>query len=277
MTRVGQGTPSRYREDKDALRMTIKLDEVQCVVQDNFLTITVEADRGREAYEKISLALDRFIRCLSLEVKSYVSYRLLVIESEQGVPYTLPKSLRMTLTGYDLVKLREAISNAEQAWQIRDPILDRALSYYEHALFLFEERNEITDLFSGHFRYMITEIFLNIWKAVSVVVGDPAVDKDYRRRYRLLGLDDDFFKDKIEPVRRLRNAYDIAHYRLAPDRLDEIERSFNMAKETTEKVMSEYRRYLTEEKPSFMTIIKSKKSLGETEAVTEPSTENGKP
>ena len=134
---------------------------------------------------------------------------------------------------------------------LEDPVLDRALQYYEHAMFLFDRRNQIADLFSSHFRYMISEIFLNMWKAATAFIGDPSVDNDYRSRYRRLGIDREFFETKIEVVRNIRNDYDVAHYRIDEERLAEIERNYGLVKEVAERIIRDYRQYLSVGKPSF--------------------------
>lgn len=95
------------------------------------------------------------------------------------------------------------------------------------------------------YKSLIASVFLNIWKAVSAVVGDPSQDADYQRRYRELSLTDDFFQTRIESMRKLRNDYDVAHYTLDAGRLAQIEQEFGQSQVTTREVIGRYRERLT--------------------------------
>ncbi len=251
-TRFGHGTLSRFRDENIAIRKTLKILGLDCRLQDNFIHITLEAERGREAYDGIVDALDRFTKHLTLSMGHLFSYKVLFVESESRELYNLPRLITMISgTNYDLEHVSSKIDEAERMSALEDPVLNRALQYYEHAMFLFDRRNQIADLFSSHFRYMISEIFLNMWKAATAIIGDPSVDNDYRSRYRRLGIDREFFEKKIEVVRNIRNDYDVAHYRIDEKRLTEIERNYGLVKEVAERIIRDYRQYLSVGKPSF--------------------------
>jgi len=250
MTQLGYGTLSPFRDDSKAIKKNLKILDLACQFHDNFLTINLEGGRGSEARDKIVDALERFVKHMSLTIGQLFSYRILFIESDDKVLYPLSRRFKMSVTTYDLDRLSSNIEEAEKMAGLNDPILDRALQYYEHSMFLYEKRELIADFLSSHFRFMISEIFLNMWKAASTVVGDPTVDKDYSR-YRKLGISQEFFDTKIEVARHLRNDYDVAHYRLDLDRLDDIERNYGLVKEVAERILREYRIYLSEGKTSF--------------------------
>jgi hypothetical protein len=96
---------------------------------------------------------------------------------------------------------------------------------------------------------LIASVFLNLWKAISVIVGDPNEDSDYQRRYKKLNLDYGFFKTKIEKIRYLRNTCDVAHYSLTEESLKEIEVNFGEADSTVTEVLRRYREYLLNQSP----------------------------
>src|SRR5207245_8757580 len=50
MTKAGHGTLSRFRDDASAIQKNLKILDISCRLHDNFLTITLEATRGGEAY-----------------------------------------------------------------------------------------------------------------------------------------------------------------------------------------------------------------------------------
>ena len=252
LKRVEYGTLSRYRDDENAINVNLNLGGITGTLKDNFLFLDVEASSGEEAYDIAATAVDRFLQHLSLSMQRLFFYKPLFIEAENSALHPVPKVVTIgSITMYDLDRLRTEIANTEKVSQLSDPVLDKALQYYEHSLFLFENRGEMTDISSRHFRYLIAAAFLNLWKAVSTIVGDPSIDLDYQSRYKHLGLDYDFFKSRIESVRNLRNEYDVAHYHVEPDRLKEIEQNFGKSKEVAERVLLAYRKYLTDGNPSF--------------------------
>jgi hypothetical protein len=67
-------------------------------------------------------------------------------------------------------------------------------------------------------------IFLNLWKAVTPIVGDPSrVRRDrYQRRYKALGFDRKYFDDKIEDMKKSRHNSDVAHDELSRDAIDDL-------------------------------------------------------
>ncbi len=143
MVQVGHGTLSRFRDDEKAIRKNLRILDLTCVLLDNVLNITLKADRGSEAYDKIVDALDRFVKHLILTAGQLFSYRILFINGEDGVPYRLPTRFTMDVTAYNLDRLASNIEEAERMVAVRDSILDRALQYYDHAMFLFEKGRKL--------------------------------------------------------------------------------------------------------------------------------------
>lgn len=255
MTRVGYGSLSRYREEKQAITLKASLGDILVSIKDNFATLTVEASGPGEAYDMSTAVIDRFLQHLSLSTEQLFYYRAVVIEGEEGKIYPVPRAVIMaSVTMYDLDRLRTEIENATISYKLRDSVLDRALNYYEHALYLYEKRSEIEETLSRHFNYLIAAAFLNMWKALSTIIGDPSVDKDYQSRYKRLGFDYGFFTSQIEYVRNIRNQYDVAHYHLEEDRIKEAESNFGKAKGVVVKVIKSYVQHLGEGNESFTNI-----------------------
>jgi len=130
-TRFGHGTLSRFRDENEAIRKTLKILGLDCRLQDNFIHITLEAERGREAYDRIVDALDRFTKHLILSMGLLFSYKVLFVESESVGLYNLPRLITMISgTNYDLEHVSSKIDEAEKMSALEDPVLDRALQYY---------------------------------------------------------------------------------------------------------------------------------------------------
>ena len=112
-----------------------------------------------------------------------------------------------------------------------------AARYFQHALWLVDQRGRVTDPYDTNAAMLISSIFLNLWKAASVIVGDPSKDKDYQKRHRALGLTDDFYNEKIMPLRRLRDDSDVAHYSLRNADLEKLKETIGAAIDVVREVI----------------------------------------
>ena len=85
---------------------------------------------------------------------------------------------------------------------ISDDKLKRALFYFEHSLLIFDARDSIVSSFTRHHSQLISSAFLNLWKSISVILGDPSksIDKDYQKRYKKFGISLTYFSSKIEKI-----------------------------------------------------------------------------
>jgi hypothetical protein len=176
----------------------------------------VKANDRSEAIQLATDALDGFLQHMSVHMRLTFSAKFILGLTTKGQAFTAPPRFDFANTTYNLDQLKKAVEDAQRYVSLQDEQLLRSLQYFEHASWLFERRNRLADFGSRHFTFLISSIFLNLWKAASVIVGDPSVDRDYQRRYRDLGLDRQFFRDRIESLRELRNNVDVAHYRLSP-------------------------------------------------------------
>jgi len=251
LTKVGYGVLSQYRSEKEAINIKLNLGKIKANLQDNFIFMELEADTSGEAYNNAILILNQFLQHLSLSMKRLFSYKSLLIEGEENKVYPLPKYFTLaSVTGYNLKHLRNEIENTAKVFQLSDPLFDKALQYYEHALYLFENRLNWINFESTHFKYLIAAAFLNLWKAITTIIGDPSKNSDYQSRYKLLGFDYNFFKTKLEYIRELRNNFDIAHYHIE-DNKNKIDKNFQDARDITENTLLAYRKYLSEGKTFF--------------------------
>jgi hypothetical protein len=245
LTIVGHGTLSEYRQENQAIALLLHLGNIEGRIQDNFMFLQVEASTSHEGYDTVVDVLERFLQHLSVSQRRPFMYKPLIIESEDGKLYPVPKVLSLgSVTHYHLEQLSKDIQEAEAACFLEDAVLDRALQYFEHALLLNEKRGQIAPTLSRHYRYLISAVFLNLWKAVSVIVGDPSHDRDYQRRYRQFGFDYQFFTSKIQHLNSLRNSYDVAHYSLDENLLKEVDDNVGEAQNIASEVLRRYRDYI---------------------------------
>jgi hypothetical protein len=243
---VGHGSMSIYRRDDEAIRETLKVDEFTIRFSDNYVFIEVESHNGQNALSRCLEFLERFLIQLSVHLRRPFSYDILGLTDEQNRRYlATPETISLTtVTTYNLDDLRQAIHAAAEASSALDDRMNRASQYFEHALFLYEKRQELAQPGTRHYSALISSVFLSLAKAVTILVGDPSSDHDHQRRYKDIGLDYDFYKNKIGRVLELRNSYDVAHHDLTGRGADVIEQNYGEAVETTSTILACYSEHL---------------------------------
>ena len=240
--KVGWGALSEYRADKDAINESISFyNSITGKIRDNYITLEADAENADEAKRKFRDALTGFMQNLCIKTRVPHSFKGVTMYDEERRRYwNGPAEFGMNVRTYALDTLRPQLIEAAQAAGYSDECLHRALSYFEHAVWLYNHRREV--MTSPHSAYLVAAVFLAIWKALSVVVGDPSSDKDYQKRYEQLGFDHKFFKERIESVRRYRNELDVAHYHLDPQAIERLEPHVSEAFDTAAEVIEAYRR-----------------------------------
>lgn len=236
-----------FRDDKDKIELNVETPRGTIRFSDNFVFIEVEATGPDEArYLSVAL-LDRYLQHLGVNQARLYTFVPLGLVGEDGGRVPLPRRLELgKFTTYDLASLRRDIEEAGSYVEFDDLTLVLAIDYYQQAQLLFSQRGLLADPFLRQHSMLISTAFLNLWKAISTIVGDPSVDSDYQSRYKNFEFDYDFFAQKIEKVRDLRNNYDVAHYSLDPTHLERVEESFGEAAVIANQVLRGYRQYLLE-------------------------------
>lgn len=244
---VGHGTLSEFRSDDAAVHFEFESRGARVSLHDNFMSIDVDADTPAKASSTALVLADRFVQNLTLAQRRLFQFRPIVFDREDRTTYPVPTlTTLVTVSTYDLSSLQEAVSEAAIYAALDDPQLVSALDYLQLGLLLFTRRSALASpLFRQH-GMLISAAFLNVWKALSVIVGDPSTDRDYQSRYRRFGLNSDFF-EKMERVRELRNDYDVAHYSLDLEHIDVVERAFSEAVLVAAEAISAYRAQLPRE------------------------------
>jgi len=253
-------TPSRYRNEQEAVRSSLNLGEVSAHLRDNNLSLIVEANDARDAYDRATRAAHLVVRNLSLgRGESFYAKPLSIAgDSETPRPPVFELSFPLGIYApYDLNMIRHDVAAAERVAQTGDAVMTKALVYYEHGLHLYETYQSAetgsqgikdhVDFLATHYALTLADCLLSWYKAITAVLGDPATSegkKSYRETYKDLGLSDEFFRTRIETLRRLRNDADVAHYSLERRGLEKIRGVLKGAKETTETVLRAYRDHL---------------------------------
>ena len=170
------------------------------------------------------------------------TFNPLIFESENGDLFPIPRYIELTnVVAYNIEKMQGDIEQAQENLQIANPKLEKSLQYLEQSILLNKERSRIAPFLSRNHSQLVSSIFMNLWKALSIIVGDPSVDPDYQSRYKTLDFDYEYFQGKIEWIRNLRNDYDVAHYSLSEQEIEEINGNFGKAQKIVVEVLQRYR------------------------------------
>lgn len=262
---VCHGTQSIYRKDEDKLILEKEIEnerKIRIKVEDNFLHVFVIATSEKEALSKTNRIIEDLIHLLTLtyglgekpEFMYYPSilfrFKIVLAEDQYGREVGVPsRLLSMNVIKYNLKYLKEVLTQSlDECRLLEDQKLRKSLEYFYHALFLEHIRLELLDMASPieaeQQMYLLSDIILNLHKSVSVIVGDPSKDRDYQKRYKKYGIDYEFWKEKIEKLREIRNSWDIAHYELTREKLEELGREIFEAFATTRLVILKYKEFL---------------------------------
>jgi hypothetical protein len=131
------------------------------------------------------------------------------------------------------------IATAAASSQLDDPRLSKSLMYREHAAFLFETRLRV-GFFTPHFSFLLTSAYLNMWKAITTILGDPSIDSDYQSRFLNFGLPKGYWDGHVRPLKKIRGDVDVAHYSLETDTIPIVEGAFGAAGQVCKAVLKAY-------------------------------------
>jgi hypothetical protein len=239
---VGYGRLSEYRRDDEVARFSGDIAGLTLTVRDNFFSLGVDAsDRGTALRQGVA-RFELFLRLLSLEYGNTFSYEVLQIESADGELEVNPgpKMLEMArVTMFNTEQLVGHIATAAASSQLDDPRLCKSLMYREHAAFLFETRLRV-GFFTPHFSFLLTSAYLNMWKAITTILGDPSIDRDYQSRFRNLGLPKGYWDEYVKPLKKIRDDVDVAHHSLETDTIQIVEGAFGAAGQVCKTVLKAY-------------------------------------
>lgn len=209
---VGLGTLSQYRRFDERLSLRLEREGVGVQLVDNYVTLTLDIDGRSLDLEKC----ESLIESLCLWLTHFASTPVFAEPLQAVIPETqqvLPLRTTCTATKFRWYHV-PTIEGSVREWSScnMQERLVAALRYYRLGLLLAETGSSHFDSFQAQ---LMVEAISNYWKAVSAIVGDPSVDRDYQRRYRQYGIDEAFFKGEIEWLRKdMRNQSGVAHYRL---------------------------------------------------------------
>lgn len=208
---VGHGTLSRYRAYDDRLLAKLTLNTLQLDIEDNFVRLSLDASGPDSAIHLMTQEMTRFCVLASILIGEFLTFEIVQIV-EDGTAVDLGVSTPL-LHGrrYNLETLRGKLTEASSLLEglPSDRTLDQALRYFGDAGSLYDL---MTD--ERRVRLVIPLCFLQFWKAITTIVGDPSADRDHQTRYRQFGIgqgDNGYFNRVLKPLHTIRDRFDVAH------------------------------------------------------------------
>lgn len=247
---VGWGTLSQYRPDADRFSDLFQLGGITVQFIDNYATLKFEAENLDEAGQKCRAILVPLVRRLTLLTSVPFSYRRIQLTWDGGsIGYSPPASNEFAF--YNLEELRHAFDRARALMAVTDPRFEKAALYVEYGSFFAAHAFE----WSAWRRYllpqMIATVLLSYWKAISAILGDTSKGEDPRGNAVKLGFDPGYFSKVLEPIRDVRNDYDVAHYDLDEDRVRQSKQLIESVHKTASDVLLAYAKYIEQGNPPF--------------------------
>jgi hypothetical protein len=212
---VSHGTLSLYRQPDEAVSAELTVSRFTVSLRDNFLDISTNGTDPQSTADDVLAYTDTLVQALSSMYGERFLASLLVAEDETGAPLNVrvvPRKLRLfAATVYNTPELSARFAKAVTWAAAADDVARKALFYFEHAC-LLNEFSQTLPLSGPHAAFSRASAFLQLFKALTSIIGDPSSDRDYQSRCRSLGLSRDFWQSRAKPLYDVRNEDDVAHY-----------------------------------------------------------------
>jgi len=209
--REGGGEPHRRVDER--LQGQFGLNQIAFRVEDNHFFALLSAPNASAAVASAQEELTRLLGVLWMSFEapgmSFSARPIRVIAD--GRLLEPPPEMTGGLYPYDNQQLGSEILRAATLLDgiAKDQRLSLALSY----LALGDELLSLNGFWADDDQQqrLFPLQFLQFWKALAAIVGDPTKDRDHQSRPQRLGLGRQFFKHQVAPLNDLRNNFGVAH------------------------------------------------------------------
>jgi hypothetical protein len=216
LSRVWAETPDGsdpYRKYEERFTFKVTIGSVEVDAEDDLFRVTLEASDEEEAGSR---AAQLVLQLFHLQATVFLPGVHRITATIVAVGQYDGKTVRLTpgTTGvylYDLQQLGATLLEAADMLKnaVGDMRLAQAVRYFGLGDDLSELLTRSTALDYGASLAPIR--FLQYWKSLATIVGDPSSDKDYQSRHVGLGLGRQYFRHEINPLHTIRNQFGVAH------------------------------------------------------------------
>jgi hypothetical protein len=228
------GTDSTRRANQ-ILRAEIVVRGIRVRARDNIFTVRLPSNSRETAVEEARKVLEMLLRtvCTYWENPGFDFVTRALRVFNDGRVSERERDLRGGLYVYDTRQFAELLSESAALIEpgLYDQRLTRALKYFGLGDDLLRMKSD-TDEEDDRLLAITPLRFLQYWKSIAVILGDPSKDRDHQSRPNKLGLGRHFFRQRIKPLDELRNNFDVAHVTdpnapriVSPEQTDECRRT----------------------------------------------------
>ncbi len=250
---------SLFRKISEQIKKQFKVEKAIIEITDNRFVLTFSERNSEIATKRSKKIVTKFLKILQVSFGNTFFYYnpIEIVEDGRTIKFIDKDETGSSLLkgsnfiAYNLEKLNEFIDTAIVHIVIEDQKCSRFREYFDRAVFLSSLFNKDEYLVEVRYEnFLKTEIFLNYFKAITVILGDPSIDKDYQSRFKTFGFEQNFLEDEVEPLRVVRNKFDIAHYSLKDndDFIEEISKNSQKARKVAADVYFKFIDYLKKTK-----------------------------
>lgn len=208
------GIDDPLRKYNERFLVSVEIDDIRVSGDDNLFHVWLDASSTDAAADQAEVLIRRLFlaRSTLLEAEGAHTYQVTTIEIRlPGANFTKVPEGVTQLYLYDLRALEEEIRQAAfnlQGLSSNDR-LGQALDYFALGDDLAHMRNGRQR--DAYFNSVAPLRFLQYWKALATIIGDPSKDRDHQSRPQRIGLPRTFFRHVVRPLNDLRNKFDVAH------------------------------------------------------------------
>lgn len=243
---------SVLRSYEHRLVASFSVNGIVCEVDDGVLVGSITAVDPASGISKVLREVRQLIGVFATLLPPYaISFRVIELLGDDR-PLRPPSETRdWPAHFYDLPSLRENILQAARlldGWA-PDARLDQALRY-------FQAGDELFQLSRGSQATIFAPIcFLQYWKALATIAGDPSRDSDHQNRCKQLGLGRHYFERTVRPLHRLRDSSGVAHIADLQTRAEVALPDLSRCRETTGEVIGAYLQTSNEVRASWNRVV----------------------
>jgi len=243
---VGFGTLSSYRDESEKINFKTSYKDAEIKFNDNFVTISFDENDCTIAINKANKILTDFLRMLHTFYLGRYFYAETIefLENDKTVrEFLSPSVYSFRLQWYNLKEFTSNLSEIFSKLSLVDDVAIRCLEYIDRASLLESINHELESFDPRTRAFLKSEIFLNYYKAMTVVLGDPTIDRDYQSRYQKFNILKDYYENEIKPLWKIRSDYDVAHYQLK-ENLDKLQKLIDNIDKVRKVVIEVFKKYL---------------------------------
>lgn len=220
------GTESVLRAIDDQINVELTIAGASVSITDDALSIGIETASPEDAIKPVTDLVNRLLLVLSFGLGHLITMSFIQATDADGRRVRFRSEYIDRFATYNLDAVRAALGNVPQHADraATDGAIATALQYFAKGLALEQliVTNEVSAIrpLGSATALLASEVYLNYWKVLEMIVGGDTASGAFRRRVGQLGLPLKATLDELGPLYDLRDAADVAHAQRAQPPVD---------------------------------------------------------